>query len=620
MRAPPPRSRGSSGPIGRGPPSRDPPRSSRPQPTRWRALDNSRRSRSRDNGRRYNYEEEEEEVVEPVPGRRYNNAGQEDDQPLPDEPDAEDGFEDPVPAAEELGYDGFRDDAEQEEVVDPDSLEGGEDIVSEVEEEEDDDLPRREDDLALEEVPEEMRESVEGNMELKRILSTDSMTVSGTSKRRRQNSDDSLQTPKQPLEGAKAEVTVKWRLENDVASRYVLESAEMEDVERLLELNWMPARHEGQKSAAEQISERLIRQRETKCPPGTGVDVVLAFKHRSKLGAEEEKTLRELCHKDLRHVITHYDGTRPIDDLLNEAGMVMPEEDKTTDAAPQKPGLKALSRFNRLELIDPIADALVVGDANLTFSTLLAQHREGLGHVGRIVATTFETIETLRERYPEIDSTVKDLEDKSAEVLHNVDCTRLAVDPRFLGMTGKFGAVYYNFPHAGVVKGFFDGHPFVRWRHENLMHLFFRALRCFVKPDGTVKVSSNSNATGVRFSDIMMAASSNEFLHVETVPFLEWQLRTYRRSYGDRRDERRRPDDGDIYRSQRAHSDMVYCFRYAPTGSTPPKSTIRYPPSKTDLLTSNEGRFKGLSEAARRRQIEDLWNLFLTYVQGIHVG
>lgn len=39
---------------------------------------------------------------------------------------------------------------------------------------------------------------------------------------------------------------------------------------------------------------------------------------------------------------------------------------------------------------------------------------------------------------------------------------RLAVDPRFKGMENKFGAVYYNFPHAGVVQGFFDGHPFVR--------------------------------------------------------------------------------------------------------------------------------------------------------------
>ena len=49
---------------------------------------------------------------------------------------------------------------------------------------------------------------------------------------------------------------------------------------------------------------------------------------------------------------------------------------------------------------------------------------------------------------------------------------------------GSLGAVYYNFPHAGAVSGFFDGHPCVNWRHENLMRLFFRALRSFMKPGG----------------------------------------------------------------------------------------------------------------------------------------
>lgn len=31
---------------------------------------------------------------------------------------------------------------------------------------------------------------------------------------------------------------------------------------------------------------------------------------------------------------------------------------------------------------------------------------------------------------------------------------------------GSLGAVYYNFPHAGSVGGFFDGHPLVNWRHD----------------------------------------------------------------------------------------------------------------------------------------------------------
>jgi len=480
-------------------------------------------------------------------------------------------------------------------------------------------VPGREDDLALDEVPEEMRESVEGNLALKRVLSSDLEGVDGPAKRRRLV--DGSGKPRRQLEGIKAEVLARWRLDDDPATIYVLEAAEVEDVEAVHRANWHPNRFDGSSSCAEQTSDRLAKAREGAYPPGGALDAIAAFKRRWGLSGQEAKTLGELCHKDLRHVLAHYNGTRPLEELAEEAAMTMPGEGGAADAAPDRPGPLALGRFNRLELIDPAADALVLGDANLTFSLLLAEHREGLGHVGRIVATTFETVETLRERYAEIDATVRTLEDHSAEVLHNVDCTRLAVDPRFKDMAGKFGAVYYNFPHAGVIKGFFDSHPFVRWRHENLMQLFFRALRGFVRPGCSVKVSSNSSATGVRYTDILAAAALSEFAHVETVPFLEWRLRGYRRSYGDRRDANRRPEDGEVYKSQRAHSDMVYCFRYEPSGGAPPKPRIRRPPAKQDLLESTgEGWFKGFSPEARRRRMEEIYGLFLSYVEGIHVG
>ena len=62
----------------------------------------------------------------------------------------------------------------------------------------------------------------------------------------------------------------------------------------------------------------------------------------------------------------------------------------------------------------------------------------------------------------------------------------------------------------------------VNWRHENLMRLFFRALRSFMKPGGCVKVASNMSAVGVRFSYIIGGAIENEFEHSETMPFQEW--------------------------------------------------------------------------------------------------
>ncbi|CAE7299501.1 Ttll6a [Symbiodinium microadriaticum] len=257
--------------------------------------------------------------------------------------------------------------------------------------------------------------------------------------------------------------------------------------------------------------------------------------------------------------------------------------------------------FNRLELIDPLADAAVFGDANLSFALMLAKHREALGHVGRVIATTFETLECLRERYQEIDSTIKTLEDLCSEVYHGVDCTRIAVDSRFHGMEGSLGAVYYNFPHAGAVSGFFDGHPCVNWRHENLMRLFFRALRSFMKPGGLVKVSSSKGAVGVRWFYITESAQENEFIHIETMPFREWHLHRYGRSYGDKRDVHRRPGQGEGYNVQRAEADMVYTFKYAPSGESLPPQSIRMPPKFGVLKSCPDGPFRTLLGEARER-------------------
>jgi hypothetical protein len=71
------------------------------------------------------------------------------------------------------------------------------------------------------------------------------------------------------------------------------------------------------------------------------------------------------------------------------------------------------------------------------------------------------------------------------------------------------------------------------------------------------QVASNQGAVGVRYSYIICSAVENEFRHIETVPFLQWSLHRYGRSYGDRRDTYRRPDEGEGYNVQRAEKDMV---------------------------------------------------------------
>merc|ERR1719203_1094192 len=189
-------------------------------------------------------------------------------------------------------------------------------------------------------------------------------------------------------------------------------------------------------------------------PGGSVCDIVSAFKFRHKLDFTSDKLLRGLPHKDLRYVLTYYDGTKPLAEVIEEASTSEDMEDRicSESAVPSGPGVSTIGRFSRLELIDPLADCAVFGDANLTFALKLAKHRKVLGHVGRVIATTFEELDTLRERYKEIDQSIKTLKEHYAEVYHGVDCTRIAVDPKFEGMEGTLGAVYYSFPHSGVVQ------------------------------------------------------------------------------------------------------------------------------------------------------------------------
>jgi len=462
-------------------------------------------------------------------------------------------------------------------------------------------------------VAEHLKESIEGSLRMKRLIERDD------------DDQDKKKAKVATPEGALVKkLLTKWVMTDDMVSKYVLDELNIEELKFLDTSGYVPDKFHWQKSAPDLLARYVNDCRERKGAGGGPLDVVSTFKFRFKLDMAKDKILRGLNHKDLRFVLNNFDGSKSLEDVIAESKAFEPEEESTETAFPEGSGVSTIGRFGRLELIDPLADAAVFGDANLTFSLKLAKHRRALGHVGRVIATTFEDLPTLQERYPEILDSIKTLEDHFSEVHHEVDCTRIAVDPKFKGMENSLGAVYYNYPHSGAVGGFFDGHPLVNWRHENLMRLFFRALRTFVKPGGTVKVASNMGAVGVRYSYIVNSAVSNEFIHVETVQFEDWHLHRYGRSYGDRRDSYKRPDaaNNQSYNAQKAASDMVYCFCYAPSGEPLPsdQKIIVTPPSLKTLMACTDGPFKSLVGVAKTNLAHQLRKRFVTEASGTHVG
>jgi hypothetical protein len=496
---------------------------------------------------------------------------------------------------EEEVAEGGEDDANEELLGDEALLteENGEEVLPEVEE-----------------VAEHLKEAAEGSFHLKRMLEQAA------------ENEPAAKKPKTAEGDMVNKLLTKWASQNDLVIRYCLETLSLQELQDMDKANYVPDKFHPNRSCSDILAKYACEARERKGIGGGPVDCLTTFRFRWKIPPTEMAKLKALSHKDLRYVFNNFDGQQPLDEVIAAAATHEPDEVCTENAMPGEHGLSTIGRFGRLELIDPLADAAVFGDANLTFAMKLSKHRKALGHVGRVIATTFEDLPTLRERYKEIDESIAILEKDFAEVYHSVDCTRIAVDPKFAGMESSLGAVYYNFPHSGAVGGFFDGHPLVNWRHENLMRLFFRALRTFVKPGGSVKVASNMGAVGVRYSYIVDSAVENEFVHVETMPFLEWHLHRYGRSYGDRRDTYKRPDakNNQSYNAQNANSDMVYCFCYAPSGEAAGKPNIRPPPSLKVLISSTDGPFKNLMGASKQTVAQQLHKRFVTEVSGVHVG
>lgn len=131
----------------------------------------------------------------------------------------------------------------------------------------------------------------------------------------------------------------------------------------------------------------------------------------------------------------------------------------------------------------------------------------------------------------------------------------------------KFDLVIFNFPHAGkpdklksLMGG--DGHPWLQWRHKNLMVLFFRAVRSVLNPHGRVVVSTGINSFCVSERDLDYSSRLSGFAQISRQRFGAWKHCNYDRAYGDYRDNKETgqemPANG--YRGQAKANEITFCW------------------------------------------------------------
>jgi 25S rRNA (uracil2634-N3)-methyltransferase len=98
----------------------------------------------------------------------------------------------------------------------------------------------------------------------------------------------------------------------------------------------------------------------------------------------------------------------------------------------------------------PTDRILLIGEGNFSFARALVMHPpkrlESLPPVN-VTATTYDTEEECRSKYPDAQDTISSLREKGVEVLFEVDATKLEKCPSLKGR--RWNRVVWNFPHAG---------------------------------------------------------------------------------------------------------------------------------------------------------------------------
>ena len=138
--------------------------------------------------------------------------------------------------------------------------------------------------------------------------------------------------------------------------------------------------------------------------------------------------------------------------------------------------------------------ALTVGDGDFSFSLALARllvNQNGKKLDDKtpcLVATSYESKETLREVYPNFEKTLSELYAFGVQVCFTVDATRLAETlPSSVVKSMKFDRVVWNFPCSAIGKGQ-DGQNDAMEFNKQLVRQFVKSSCRFVDRGGEIQM------------------------------------------------------------------------------------------------------------------------------------
>eukprot|EP00124_Ichthyophonus_hoferi_P003940 Ihof_evm5s383 gene=Ihof_evmTU5s383 len=130
---------------------------------------------------------------------------------------------------------------------------------------------------------------------------------------------------------------------------------------------------------------------------------------------------------------------------------------------------------------------LVVGDGNCSFSSSLAENFE-CGPT--LLCTTYDDEETLHKKYPDAQDNIKTVKDYGGDVLHDIDCTKLAnykeITRTADGKDAFYDRIIFHFPHVGLGIKAVDRNILA---NQKLIVAFFKSAAPLLTPQGEIHVT-----------------------------------------------------------------------------------------------------------------------------------
>jgi 25S rRNA (uracil2634-N3)-methyltransferase len=122
--------------------------------------------------------------------------------------------------------------------------------------------------------------------------------------------------------------------------------------------------------------------------------------------------------------------------------------------------------------------ALLVGEGDFSFACSILKNKL----INKVTATCLDTEAEVKEKYPNsAPDNLSWLAENGAEVLFEIDGTKLHNTKPFSSQLGTFDSIIFNFPHCG--NSIKDQHRNIL-QHQKLMVAFFESSRKLIKPRG----------------------------------------------------------------------------------------------------------------------------------------